>query len=95
MINNLFQIERNRKVVISIPGYDPVFETQKLNKRFKRLGDKQKRRQALVAQKHQETLQAQLKEQEVALDELNKGKELPQAASVQGSQGETKDNLFA
>ena len=95
MAYNLFQIERSRKIVIAIPGYDPVFEIQKINKRFKQLGDKQKRRQALAAQKHQETLQAQLKEQEVALDELNKGKELAQAGSVQGSQSETKDNLFA
>lgn len=94
MANSLFQIERSRKVEITIPGYDPVLETQKLGKRFKRLRDRQKGKEALAVKKQQEALRTELKEQEAALDELNKGAGLAQAGPVQSLQGDTEDNLF-
>ena len=94
MANSLFQIERSRKVEITIPGYDPVLETQKLGKRFKRLRDRQKGKEALAVKKQQEALRTELKEQEAALDELNKGAGLAQAGPEQSRQGDTEDNLF-
>lgn len=94
MANSLFQIERSRKVEITIPGYDPVLETQKLGKRFKRLRDRQKSKEALAVKKQQEALRTELKEQEAALDELNKGGGLAPAGPAQSLQGGTEDNLF-
>lgn len=94
MANSLFQIERSRKVEITIPGYDPVLETQKLGKRFKRIRDRQKSKEALAVKKQQEALRTELKEQETALDELNKGAGLAPAGPVQGLQGDTEENLF-
>lgn len=93
--NNLFQIEGSRKVVISIPGYDPVFETQKIDKRFKRIRDKKNSRLALAAQKQKEALQAELKAQEVVLEELNKAKTPAQAGPAASPQGNTEVSLFA
>lgn len=94
MANSLFQIERSRKVVISIPGYDPVLETQKIEKRFKRLREKKKRNQEVAAQRQKEILKAQLKDQEAALEELNKGSLLSPQAAVTDSPAETEGNLF-
>lgn len=92
--NNLFQIEGSRKVVISIPGYDPVFETQKIKKRFKRIRDKKNRRAIQSAQKQKEAKQAELKAQETALEELNKTNTPAQAGSVETSKVITEENLF-
>lgn len=92
--NNLFQIEGSRKVVISIPGYDPVFETQKIEKRFKRIRDKKNRRAIQSAQKQKEAKQAELKAQETALEELNKTKKPAQAGPVETSKVITEENLF-
>ena len=92
--NNLFQIEGSRKVVISIPGYAPVFETQKIEKRFKRIRDKKSRRALQSSQKLTEAKQAELLAQEAALEELNKN--MAQAASfpVDPSEVKTEENLF-
>lgn len=92
--NNLFQIEGSRKVVISIPGYDPVFETQKIEKRFKRIRDKKNRRALQSAQKLKEAQQAELKAQEAALEELNKKTAQANASPVESSMGKTEENLF-
>lgn len=92
--NNLFQIEGSRKVVITIPGYDPVFETQKIEKRFKRIREKKNRRALQSAQKQKEAQQAELKAQEAALEELNKTKTQAQAGPVESSQEITEENLF-
>jgi len=92
--NNLFQIEGSRKVVISIPGYDPVFETQKIEKRFKRIRDKKNRQAIQSAQKQKEAKQAELKAQETALEELNKTKTPAQAGPVETSKVITEENLF-
>jgi hypothetical protein len=94
MSRDLFQIERSRRIQISIPGYDPVFETQKIDKRFKRLRDKKKRQHELAAQKQKEAMHAQLKTQEVALEELSNGNAQARAAPVQSSQVEAEENLF-
>ncbi len=80
--------------MISIPGYDPVLETQKIGKRFKRLRERQKSKEALALKKKQEELRTNLEEQEVALDELNNGKKLAEAGPVRSSHAETEDNLF-
>lgn len=92
--NNHFQIERSRKVVISIPGYDPVFETQKIEKRFKRIRDKKNRLVIQSAQKQKEAQQTELKTQETALEELNKRKTPAQAGLVLIPEVITEENLF-
>ncbi len=89
---NLFQIERSRKVVISIPGYDPVFETQKIDKRFMRIREKKNRLALQSVQKQKETQQAELKAQETALEELNKTQ--AKAGAFETSKVITEDNLF-
>ena len=92
--NNLFQIEGSRKVVITIPGYDPVFETQKIEKRFKRIREKKNRRALQSAQKQKEAQQAELKAQETALEELNMTKASVPAVPVENSKVNTDENLF-
>jgi len=90
--NNHFQIEGSRKVVISIPGYNPVFETQKIEKRFKRIRDKKNRLAIQSAQKQKEAQQAELQTQETALEELNKTP--AQAGPVEMSKAIAEENLF-
>lgn len=37
MARDLYDIERTRRINISIPGYDPVRETKKFQERYKRI----------------------------------------------------------
>jgi hypothetical protein len=69
---NLFQIEPTRKVAIVIPGYDPLSETQKIDKRSKSIWDRDKRRRDLALQQEADQKKAALEAQEMALAELNK-----------------------
>jgi len=95
MEHNHFQIEKSRKVEISIPGYDPVKETQKVAKRYERLRDKHKRKSALAEQQQKDAQEAQLQHQAAALEQLSAAGRAPGTVPVlAAAQSITEDNLF-
>jgi hypothetical protein len=94
-INHLFQIEATRKVSISIPGYDPVCEMQKLEKKFKRIRERNARRQSQSAQQQEEAKRLALRAQETALEELRQAQLRHAHAHVVATAQTETDNLFA
>ena len=94
-INHLFQIEASRKVSISIPGYDPFCEMQKLEKKFKRIRERNARRKSQSAQQQEEAKRLALLAQEAALEELRQAQLRQASARVDATAQSEPANLFA
>jgi hypothetical protein len=92
-IDRHFQIEKPRKIQISIPGYDPILEIQKISKRSKRLRERNARKAAQAAQERRMRQLDELMAQDEAIADLNRSTAAAQA-QTQAAKANVAGDLF-